>query len=88
MSGHQVLEDTGVPTICCKRRSCFMLGIISAGLMISGFSQASQVLGDKAYLERAIQCAQFVKKHLYNSDSGTLFRNAYRNVNGLVQFFY
>lgn len=55
---------------------------VVAGLMISGFSRASVVLGDSSCLERAKKAAQFVKQHLYNKESGTLVRNAYRDANG------
>ena len=55
---------------------------ISAGLMISGFAHAHQVLGDPAYLERATAAAQFVRTHLYNPEKGVLIRNAYRDNNG------
>lgn len=52
------------------------------GLMISGFSRAASVLKDHSCLESAVKAAQFVKRHLYNSDTGTLVRNAYRDTNG------
>ena len=55
---------------------------VLVGLMISGFSRASVVLGDVDYLEKAKKAAHFVKRCLYNSDSGTLIRNAYRDTNG------
>lgn len=52
--------------------------------MISGYARAFQALGDKNYLEKAIRAAEFLKNHLYNSESGTLSRNAYRDIKGLV----
>ena len=61
---------------------CLCCFHIHTGLMMSGFSQASFVLGDQAYLEQAKKVATFVKKHLYNSERGTLMRNAYRDRNG------
>lgn len=55
-----------------------------SGLMISGFARASAVLKDCSYLQSAVKAAQFVKRYLYNSESGTLVRNAYRDSNGQV----
>lgn len=52
------------------------------GLMISGLSRASSVLGNKMYLERAEKAARFLKQHLYDQEKGTLIRNAYRDANG------
>lgn len=54
------------------------------GLMISGFARSYQVFGTKSFLEKAIHAAEFVKKYLYNSETGTLARTAYRDVNRLV----
>ena len=54
------------------------------GLMISGFAHAYQVSNNKSYLEKAIRAAEFVRKHLYNGETGSLARNAYRDINGLV----
>ena len=52
------------------------------GLMISGFARGFMVLGDEGYLEKARKAALFVKQRLYNKESGTLIRNAYRDANG------
>ena len=56
-----------------------MVCLTLSGLMISGFSQAYQALGDSAYLERATKSAEFVRAQLYKVDRGVLIRNAYRD---------
>lgn len=50
--------------------------------MISGFARASIVLEDKTYLDKAKGAALFLKQYLYNSEKGTLIRNAYRDTDG------
>ena len=48
------------------------------GLMVSALSKASTALQNTAYLEAAIEAADFILVNLYNSSEGTLFRR-YRN---------
>lgn len=45
--------------------------------MISGFARAAQALSDASYAQRAVKCADFVRKELYREDSGILLRSAY-----------
>lgn len=47
------------------------------GLMISGFAKVSAALNDKYYGERAVKCAEFIKKYLYDDSSKTLLRSCY-----------
>ncbi len=58
------------------------LSLHMAGLMISAFAYASQVLDSPGYLEQAVKAAQFVRTHLFKEDSGLLLRNAYRDSTG------
>lgn len=53
-----------------------------SGLMISGFARASAVLKNQSYLSSAVKAAEFVKRNLYDSETGTLVRNAYRDSHG------
>lgn len=55
------------------------------GLMITGFSRASQALGDHMYLDRAVKAAQFIKDHLYDPKKGVLVRNGYRDAGGVLR---
>lgn len=43
--------------------------------MLSGFSKAFQVLGNKKYLNAAISAANFIYKYLYVETDGILIRN-------------
>ncbi|XP_042889335.1 spermatogenesis-associated protein 20-like isoform X3 [Penaeus japonicus] len=45
------------------------------GMMLGAMARAGAVLGEKAYIERAIQAADFVKTYLYKD--GLLLRSAY-----------
>ena len=54
-----------------------MLLIFPPGLMISGFSKASQALDDKTYLDRAVKATEFVNEHLYDKENGKLYRSVY-----------
>lgn len=54
------------------------------GLMIAGYSQAGETLGDKQYVDRAIKAANFVKKYLYNSNKKILYRSCYRDESGEI----
>lgn len=56
------------------------------GLMISGFATAARTLNQSVYLDRALKCVEFIKKHLYNPKEKTLIRSAYRGAdNSVVQ---
>ncbi|KAF8766595.1 Spermatogenesis-associated protein 20 like protein [Argiope bruennichi] len=54
------------------------------GLMISGFARAAQVLQDPKYAQYAMDAAQFVKKYLYNAETGCLLRSAYKGSNDTI----
>lgn len=43
-------------------------------LMISAFAKGAQVLGDETYAHAARRAAGFVRRHLYNPETGTLLR--------------
>lgn len=58
--------------------------LLSAGLMISGFARAAQILDDATYLDRAVRAAQFIRTHLYKVETGVLIRNGYRDDSGYV----
>ena len=45
--------------------------------MISGFARAGSVLNEDVYTQRAIQAAEFVHTHLYDTDAGILLRSCY-----------
>lgn len=51
------------------------------GLMISGFAKAGFVLKNEAYINRAIQAANFIKKFLYDHDNKILLRCCYKGEN-------
>jgi uncharacterized protein YyaL (SSP411 family) len=51
---------------------------------LSGLSKASEALGDKSIVERAVKAATFIKEHLYVQESGTLLRSCYQGPNGTV----
>lgn len=53
-------------------------------LMISGFAIAGRILGQQAYIDRAVQGVDFLKKHLWDPQEKTLFRSAYRGPDGSV----
>ena len=55
-----------------------------SGLMISGFARAGQVLGEAAYTARAVRAAAFVKKYLYDEQTGRLLRSCYTGETGEV----
>ncbi|XP_043570320.1 spermatogenesis-associated protein 20 isoform X4 [Chiloscyllium plagiosum] len=48
------------------------------GLMISGFARVGAVLGEKGYIQRALQAAGFLREHMFDSSSGRLLRSCYR----------
>ena len=62
--------------------------IISAwnGLMISAYARAAQVLNEPRYLESAVRASKFVRTHLYDESSKTLFRN-YRGGRSEIEGF-
>jgi uncharacterized protein YyaL (SSP411 family) len=62
--------------------------IISAwnGLMISAYARAAQVLNEPRYLESATRAAKFLRTHLYDEPSKTLFRN-YREGRSQIEGF-
>ena len=55
-----------------------------AGLMISGFARAAQVLGEDVYLKRAIKAADFVRKYLYDEKTGQLLRSCYKGKGDVI----
>ncbi|XP_075725732.1 spermatogenesis-associated protein 20 isoform X2 [Rhipicephalus microplus] len=54
------------------------------GLMISGLAIAARTLNQPVYLDRALKCVEFIKKHLYNPKKKTLIHSAYRGEDGSV----
>ncbi|XP_045035802.1 spermatogenesis-associated protein 20 isoform X1 [Daphnia magna] len=52
------------------------------GLMISAFAKAGTVLMEDTYVERAVKAAEFVRQHLFDQQSGRLFRSCYRGGDG------
>jgi uncharacterized protein YyaL (SSP411 family) len=58
----------------------------SAGLMISAYARASEVLGDKRYAESAGKCAQFIRDQLYDDQEAILYRT-WRDGRGNVRGF-
>ena len=57
------------------------------GMMIVGLVQASHVLVDKKYLEKAVSVADFVKKYLFDEKKGLLWRS-YRSQISILQLFF
>ncbi len=51
--------------------------LFSPGLMISAYARAGQVLSDPEYTKRAIQGVDFIRNHMYKSESGILLRSSY-----------
>jgi uncharacterized protein YyaL (SSP411 family) len=56
------------------------------GLMISAYARAAQVLNEPRYLESATRAAKFMRTHLYDGSSKTLFRN-YREGRSEIEGF-
>ena len=56
------------------------------GLMISAVAKGAQVLDEPLYRDAALKAAQFVLKHLYRPDSGTLLRR-FRDGEGAIDGF-
>lgn len=54
------------------------------GLMLAGLAQAGQGLGEKVYVEDAIKTANFIKEHLYDATTNTLFHSCYRSNDGII----
>ncbi|KAJ8957411.1 hypothetical protein NQ318_004891 [Aromia moschata] len=54
------------------------------GLMISGFAKAGFVLKDQSYINRAIQAASFIRKHMYNEENKELLRCCYKGEDGQI----
>lgn len=55
------------------------------GLMISGFSVSGMALKNSQYTQRAVMAANFLKEHLYNSETQTLYRSVYTGQEGSVE---
>ena len=53
-----------------------------AGLMISAYAKAGQVLDDDSYTDRALQTVQFLRAHMFRSASGVLLRSCYTSADG------
>jgi uncharacterized protein YyaL (SSP411 family) len=54
------------------------------GLMISGLSKAGQALKEPAFMDQAIKTATFLKTHMYDKDSSTLYRTSYVEENTIT----
>ncbi|XP_062447429.1 spermatogenesis-associated protein 20 isoform X9 [Rhea pennata] len=55
------------------------------GLMISGFAQAGATLAKEEYVSRAVQAANFLRRHLFDPTSGKLLRSCYRGKDNTVE---
>ena len=55
------------------------------GLMISGLAKAGFVLKKEMYIKRAVDAANFVRKCMFNEESGTLLRCCYKGDENVVQ---
>uniref|UniRef100_A0A7N9ARJ8 Spermatogenesis associated 20 n=1 Tax=Mastacembelus armatus TaxID=205130 RepID=A0A7N9ARJ8_9TELE len=47
------------------------------GLMLSAYARVGAVLGDKAFLERAVQAGSFLKEYLWDAERQTILRSCY-----------
>ena len=54
------------------------------GLMIGAFAKAACVLKDDVYWKRAVKAAAFVKKYLWNEQTGKLTRSCYKGDDGEI----
>ena len=52
--------------------------------MIGAFAKAGYILLDDVYLKRAIKAASFVKKYLWNKETGKLTRSCYKGDGGEI----
>ncbi|KAM9425534.1 spermatogenesis-associated protein 20 isoform 2-T2 [Pholidichthys leucotaenia] len=48
------------------------------GLMLSAFARVGAVLGDEAFLERAVQVGKFLRENLWDAERKTILRSCYR----------
>ncbi|XP_071954098.1 spermatogenesis-associated protein 20-like [Antedon mediterranea] len=48
------------------------------GLMLSAYARAGQVLRDDRFTQIAVRAAEFIKQELYDQNTNTLFRTAYK----------
>lgn len=55
------------------------------GLMMSALAKAGVILEESAYVDRAVRTAEFVRKHLFDVESGRLLRSCYRGRDGVRQ---
>lgn len=53
--------------------------------MISGFAQAGAALAEPEYINRAVQAAAFLRRHLFDPASGRLLRSCYRGKDNTVE---
>ena len=47
------------------------------GLMISGYAVSGMALQNPDYVQRAVKAAEFLQKHMFDPENGTLLRSAY-----------
>ncbi|XP_074079836.1 spermatogenesis-associated protein 20 isoform X2 [Macrotis lagotis] len=87
----QMLLDTGRDKLIDirKQRSRPRLDIkmLAAwnGMMVSGFAVAGSILGKEELINRAIDGAKFLKRHLFDVSSGRLLRGCYGIIGGTVE---
>jgi hypothetical protein len=53
-----------------QRLLSFFFSNFAAGMMISAFARAGQVLGDSSYIQRAVDAIKFVQRNLLAVDDG------------------
>ncbi|XP_062447423.1 spermatogenesis-associated protein 20 isoform X3 [Rhea pennata] len=61
------------------------VSVTYVGLMISGFAQAGATLAKEEYVSRAVQAANFLRRHLFDPTSGKLLRSCYRGKDNTVE---
>ena len=53
--------------------------------MLSALAKAGMILGESAYVERAVRTGEFLRDHLLDAESGRLLRSCYRGPDGVRQ---
>jgi len=56
--------------------------VIFLGLMITAYAKAASALNVEEYKQRAINAAEFLKIHAWDSNTNILLRSCYVNENG------
>lgn len=61
------------------------LCLLPPGLMVSGLAVTGAVLGQERVINYAINCAKFLKRHMFDVASGRLMRTCYAGAGGTVE---